>query len=222
MMNYSYPLKLMKALVFLLLIPILGYSQYYNDVLSYRYHGTPTNGIKIQTNMPYANNQQMPTIMIEGYDYGTQTPIDLKIVYYIYNDAYIRHKVVSNSSYTPDIYLSEENGKVVIFIDDQHSDTPKATVPDGHEVLVPYDNGSLPAGISENNVTQIYAPEGGTFTQNGVDLTGAIKIKLPVFYTNTMLKFRVEVFNYLTDKSFTAIISGYNYAANNTWYNCSV
>jgi len=165
MTNFSYTLKLMKVLAFLLFIPIIGYSQYYNDVLSYRFNGTPTNGIKIHTNMPFASSQQMPTIMIEGYNYGTSTPIDLKIVYYIYADKYIRHKATSTSTYTPDIYLSEENGKVVIFIDDQsyftrfhvrvyahmseqaswftgwtHSDTPKASgVPTGHEVLVPYD-----------------------------------------------------------------------------------
>ncbi len=247
MMNFSNTFKLMKVLLVLLFVPMMGYAQYYNDVLSYRYHGTPTNGIKIQTNMPYASSQQMPTIMIEGYDYAKGIPIDLKIVYYIYADKYINHKVVSNTSYTPDIYLSEENGKVVIFIDDKsyyvrfhvrayaymseqaswftgwtHSDTPKASgLPAGREVLVPYDNTTLPAGVKENFVTQIYAPEGGSFTASGPDLTGAIKIKLPVLYTNTMVKFRVEVFNYLTDKSFTAIISGYNYAPTTTWHNCS-
>ncbi len=79
----------------------------------------------------------------------------------------------------------------------------------------------LPAGISENAIAQIYAPEGGSFVQNGVDVVGAIKIKLPVLYTNTMLRFRVEVFNYLTDKSFTAMIAGYNHEATSKWHNCS-
>ena len=253
-MNFSYTLKLMKVLAFLLFIPILGYSQYYNDVLSYRFNGTPANGIKIETNMPYASSQQMPTIMIEGYNYGAGKPIDIKIVYYIYADKYIQYKATSTSTYTPDIYLSEENGKVVIFIDDRsyfvrfhvrvyahmseqaswftgwtHTDTPKASgVPVGHEALVPYDvvesepeAPTLPAGIKENGITQIYAPQGGSFVQNGQSVVGAIKIKLPVLYTNTMLRFRVEVFNYVTDKSFTAIIAGYNYEPSTTWHNCS-
>lgn len=256
MKNSFYVFRLMKVLVILLFIPMLGYSQYYNDVLSYDFAGTPTNGIKIETNMPYVSGKQMPTIMIEGYSYQTGTPIDIKIVYYIYQDKFVKYKAISNSSYTPDIYLSEENGKVVIFIDDQsyfqrfhvrayakkneeaswfegwtHSDTPKASEPT-HEVLVPYDIAvpepepepevpALPIGINEDGVTQIYAPEGGSFIENGMDVVGAIKIKLPVLYTSTMLKFRVEVFNYLTDKSFTAIISGYNYNASSIWHNCS-
>ncbi len=253
MRTFSNSLKVLRVLFFLLVIPAIGFAQYYNDVLSYKYNGTPTNGVKIQTNIPFTSSAQMPTIMLEGYNYGLRKPIDLKIVYYIYQDKYIQHKVVSTSTYTPDIYLSEENGKVVIFIDDRsyymrfhvrafanmaeqaswftgwtHSDTPKATgVPVGHEVLVPYDTAaevegpSLPIGIAENGITQIYAPGGGSFVQNGTNVVGAIKIKLPVLYTNTMLRFRVEVFNYVTDKSFTAIIAGYNYAPSTVWVNCS-
>jgi len=136
---------------------------------------------------------------------------------------------------------------VVIFIDDQsyytrfhirayadmyeeanwftgwtHSDALMQTgLPEGHQVLIPYDKGDLSLGVSENAISQIYAPQGGSFVKNGTDVKGAIQIKLPVLYTNTMLRFRVEVFNYIADKSFTTIIAGYNHLNSLNWHNCS-
>lgn len=239
-------LKMTGLLCFLVTLSLNCFAQYYNDILSYKLNSTPVNGIKIETNIPFVSNKQMPTIMLEGYDYGSDTPIDIKLVYYIYQDKFIKQKASSNSSYKPDIHLSNENGKVVIFINDQsyftrfhvrayadlyeeaawftnwtHSDAPMATgLPEGHQVLIPYDN-ELPIAVSEGGITQIFAPQGGTFVSYEKDITGAIKIKLPVLYSNSMVKFRVEVFNYLTDQNFTAIIGGFNYLGNSQWINCS-
>lgn len=244
-------LKLTRIIMILLVIPMFSYGQYYNDVFSYKFNGTPQNGIKINTNIPFVSNKQMPTIMLEGYNYGLAKPIDIKIVYYIYANKFIRYKAVSTTTYTPDIYLTNENGKVVIFIDDRSyyarfhvrvyanmaeqsswftgwtsSDTPKATgLPAGHDIKVPYETEPaiehLPSSTSDGGTTQIFAPDGGYFVKNGTNVQGAIQIILPVFYSYTMLKFRVEVFNYVTDESFTATIAGYNYGGNNRWYNCS-
>lgn len=251
MRSSNFLLKLTRAILFLLVIPIFSYGQYYNDVFSYKFNGTPQHGIKINTNIPFVSSKQMPTIMLEGYNYGDGKPIDIKIVYYIYANKFIRYKAVSTTSYTPDIHLTNENGKVVIFLDDQSyylrfhvrvyanmaeqaswftgwtsSDSPKAAgLPAGHDVNVPYETEDaidvLPASTSDGGTTQIFAPDGGYFVKNGVGVQGAIEIKLPVFYSYTMLKFKVEVFNYATDESFTATISGYNYGGNNKWYNCS-
>ncbi len=239
-------LKRTGFLLFLIAVSLNCIAQYYNDILSYKLNGTPVHGIKIETNIPFVSNKQMPTIMLEGYDYGSTTPIDIKLVYYVYQDKFIKYKASSSTSYKPDIYLSNENGKVVVFLDDQsyftrfsirahadlyeeaawftgwtHIDEPLTTnLPDGQQVLVPYD-AELPVGTFENGLTQIFAPQGGSFVSYDKDITGAIQIKLPVLYTNSMVKFRVEVFNYLTDKSFTAIIGGFNYEGNSTWINCS-
>jgi hypothetical protein len=66
---------------------------------------------------------------INGFNYGTSEPINLSIVYYVYsggtnfNDPvnYYFHypKISSSGSYTPVVYLSNENGKVVIYINDK-------------------------------------------------------------------------------------------------------
>lgn len=239
-------LKITGLLLCLVTVSLNCFAQYYNDILSYKFNDIPENGIKIKTNIPFVSNKQMPTIMLEGYDYGSHTPIDIKLVYYIYQDKFIRHKVSSTTGYKPDIYLSNENGKVVIFIDDQshytrfhikayanlhekadwftgwtHADAPLASgLPEGQQVLVPYDF-DLPVAAFENGLTQIFAPQGGSYVNYDADATGAIQIKLPVLYTNTMIKFRVEVFNYLTNKSFSANIAGYNYLSGAQWVHCS-
>lgn len=238
--------KAIGLLLFLMAMSLGSFAQYYNDILSYKLNDTPENGIKIETNIPFISNRQMPTIMLEGYDYGSRTPIDIKLVYYIYQDKFINQKATSTSSYKPDIYLSNENGKVVIFIDDKsyytrfhirayadmyeeaswfegwtHVDTPMATgLPADHQVLIPYDN-ELPIAVSESGMTQIFAPQGGSFVSYEKDITGAIQIKLPVLYSNSMVKFRVEVFNYVTDNNFTAIIGGFNHVNSAKWHRCS-
>lgn len=246
MKTFKCDLKALALLLLITTIPLNSFAQYYNDVLSYKLNGTPVHGIKIETNIPFVSSRQMPTIILEGYDYGSRTPIDIKLVYYIYQDKFINHKATTAGNYKPDIHLSNENGKVVIFINDQsyytrfhirayadmyeeaawfegwkHSDSPMASgLPEGHQVLIPYDY-NLPIGVSENGITQIFAPQGGSFVSYEADLTGAIQIKLPVLYTNSMVKFRVEVFNYLTNNNFTATIGGFNYTNSARWLKCS-
>ncbi|MFQ6601751.1 hypothetical protein [Flavobacterium sp. C3NV] len=109
-------------------IALITNAQNYNNIVNYSISGTPAYGVKIKTNMPFIPMSQMPTITITGYNYNTSEPINLTLVYYIYFNGsesdpsgYYFHfpKVSSSGSYTPQIYLSNENGKVVIFINDK-------------------------------------------------------------------------------------------------------
>lgn len=108
----------MKKLLFLVLISMVAersYAQHY-DILTHNLNNTPANGIKIKTNMPFTSGTQMPTIIIEGYNFGTAAPIGLLLTYYIYNNVFTNAKVSSYGAYIPPIYLANEGGKVVIFI----------------------------------------------------------------------------------------------------------
>jgi hypothetical protein len=109
-----------KVILFILLILIKTsmFAQSY-EVLNYNFNSTPVNGVKIKTNIPYTNGSQMPTIHITGYNYGTQNTIGLDIVWYIYGGEFINYGASSSGGYTPAILLSNENGKVVIFINDK-------------------------------------------------------------------------------------------------------
>lgn len=61
-------------------------AQNYPNIVNYNYNNYATHGIKIKTNLPFNTLNQMPTISISGYDYNDGEVIDLKLVYYIYND----------------------------------------------------------------------------------------------------------------------------------------
>ena len=103
-------------------------AQNYPNILNYNFNGTPTNGVKIKTNLPFTAGSQMPTITIKGYNYNTAKVIDLTLVYYIYysgdynnpSNFYFHNPGISSSGgYVPKIFLSNENGKVIIYIDDR-------------------------------------------------------------------------------------------------------
>nr|WP_315202937.1 tail fiber protein [uncultured Flavobacterium sp.] len=121
----------MKKIIILLGLLLAGIvnAQNYNNILNYSLNGTPVNGVKIKTNLPFTPFSQMPTININGFNFGTGESINLSIVYYIYSGGanfydpvnYYFHspKISSSGSYTPAVYLSNENGKVVIYINDK-------------------------------------------------------------------------------------------------------
>lgn len=113
----------MKKLLFLtLFLGIITKAQIYDNVLSYRngYYNPITNGIKIKTNIPFASQSEMTTLNIEGFAYGAGKSLGIIINWYIYgNSFYATSNVSSYGGYTPKITLAEENGKVVVFIDDK-------------------------------------------------------------------------------------------------------
>ncbi len=96
--------------------PVKAGRNYYN-VLSATKWSTPTYGIKIKTNIPFQNSTEMPTVILEGYCYGNAQPMGVTLVWYVYNNSFAQYKASSWGAYSPTIKLSNENGKVVIFID---------------------------------------------------------------------------------------------------------
>lgn len=72
-----------------------------------------------------------------------------------------------------------------------------------------------------NNVNSVIrAPVGGVLNTDAPSITGAIKIKLPQLWSSTMLKFTVEIYEYLAGYSCTLEIAGYNYSGVG-WFNCT-
>ena len=71
---------------------------------------------------------------------------------------------------------------------------------------------------SEGGVLHIYRPLGAAGSYSGT-IGGAIKIRLPQGFTNTMLKFYIEIYEYNGGGPSTYCVGGYNYSANATWYN---
>jgi len=69
-------------------------------------------------------------------------------------------------------------------------------------------------------VDRVLAPEGAVYRGIGLPETGAIKVTLPVSWTNTMMKFVVKVFDYQTNESFNIHVAGYNHTSGK-WFNPS-
>ncbi|NQD71513.1 hypothetical protein HP439_12340 [Sphingobacterium shayense] len=100
-----------------------GNAQVHEKVATFSIVGTPVNGVKIKTNIPFVSAADMSTIFIQGFSYGGSNTINLQLVFYIYNNAngafFYNPFLSSSGSYTPKIKLANENGKVVVFIDDR-------------------------------------------------------------------------------------------------------
>ncbi|WP_407484414.1 hypothetical protein [Elizabethkingia meningoseptica] len=112
-------LKHLIILAFLSVFPAVLKAQNYNPIINYSFNGTPVNGIKIKTNIPFKHGYGMPTIIIEGYNYGDSQPIGLLLNWYVYEDQFLGSAISSFGAYNPEVKLSTENGKVVIFINDR-------------------------------------------------------------------------------------------------------
>lgn len=116
--------KITKLFNPLLLITLLstginvGFSQTY-EVLNYNLNGTPTNGVKIQTNLPFTNSSHMVNLRIEGYSYGKQAALGVNLVWYIFDGVFYNTGISSWGNDTPAISLANEGGKVVVFIHDK-------------------------------------------------------------------------------------------------------
>lgn len=116
-------------IAFILQLGFQASAQNYNNIVNYTVDGTPVYGVKIKTNLPFEPSSHMPDIHITGYNYGSGETIDLSIVFYLYSDIadfhnplkYYVHtsRISSAGGYTPTVYLSNENNKVVVYIDDK-------------------------------------------------------------------------------------------------------
>jgi hypothetical protein len=63
-------------------------------------------------------------------------------------------------------------------------------------------------------------PNGGSNNSLGNSgTTGAIKIRLPQSWTNTMMRMTIKVYEYTQNESFTLHCGGYNYSPSSSWLN---
>lgn len=94
-------------------------AQSYPNIVSYNINETPINGTKIKTNIPFANGYNMPLVKIEGYDYGKNKTLNLNISWYVFDNAFCRFSISSNGGSIPEVWLANENGKVIIFLNEK-------------------------------------------------------------------------------------------------------
>lgn len=139
----------------------------------------------------------------------------------------------------PDMRLRRENGTVRARISSWERSYTNFGFTDTQDIRSPifYDNNDTgyyvnPAstsnmnivnanafGSDQNSVGKILFPDGASYNGSGT-VTGAIKIRLPVLWKNTMLKMKISVFDYSGSESFDVMAGGYNYTGGH-WVNTS-
>jgi hypothetical protein len=73
--------------------------------------------------------------------------------------------------------------------------------------------------VANNTDSVIRAPGGGVLISASSPIFGALKILLPQAFTNTMMRFVVEIYEYGPDLMCTVEVGGYNYGTGTTWHN---
>ena len=118
----------MKKLLLLLSFSILttiGYSQTIGqEVLNFNNGcGNPASdsgGVVIKTKYKFSNTGYMPTVIIEGYNYGGNQSVGLIINWYVYNvgqgDYFYQKSISSYGAYAPEVFLYNDGGFVSIFL----------------------------------------------------------------------------------------------------------
>jgi hypothetical protein len=71
------------------------------------------------------------------------------------------------------------------------------------------------------NPSYVAFPGGGKIGSSSTPVTGYIKITLPQSWTNTMMQFSIDVFEYQDNKAKTFVVAGYNYSPDSSWHNAS-
>ena len=63
----------------------------------------------------------------------------------------------------------------------------------------------------------IFNPHNANYATTTSTVTGAIKITLPVSWTNTMMRMTIRIYEYATNEGFDVVCGGYNYAPSASW-----
>lgn len=77
---------------------------YASNVCRHFYSGTPTEFL-IKTKIKFVGSTHMPLIRIYGYAYGLNSPIELRVGFYIYNDTLGWAGASSTGAWKPEVYL---------------------------------------------------------------------------------------------------------------------
>lgn len=84
---------------------------------------------------------------------------------------------------------------------------------------LPLTGGVMTGTLASNGGYYISNPEGGRYTTLEARVTGCLTITLPVGVRSTMVSMWIDVYNYVTQSSFSVHLGGYTYLSGNTWVN---
>ena len=83
-------------------------------------------------------------------------------------------------------------------------------------------NTTAALSYTQGTGVHVLRPQGGMYTTNTSSITGAIKIVLPVSWTDTMLRFEIDIYDYAGDEegeSVKLLVGGYTWSGGSSWLN---
>jgi len=95
-------------------------AQINTNVISHYLNGTVQDKLRIATNIPYTSSTQMPTLRIEGYNYGNATTISIHLSWYIFGGEFYNVRASSSGGTAFPITLTNIGGYVNIFLHAQN------------------------------------------------------------------------------------------------------
>ena len=117
MKTFTQKTKRTALFVFILFFFLHISGQNYHNIVNYNINGIPTYGVKIKTNLPFQDGHHMPAVKIEGYNFDEHATINLSLVWYVHGGVFVHDAISGHGGSNPNVWLSNENGKVVIFLD---------------------------------------------------------------------------------------------------------
>jgi len=161
------------------------------------------NGSGARKGFLYADNSGFGLLDNDGaWALRTQTgtsPLELRCDNNVEFEVYNSYTNSPGSSRAPIFYDSDNTG---YYLD-----------PSGFSSLSFVGSDGLSAGRT------VIKPLGGEFNTTASTQTGAIKVTLPHYFTSTMLRMTIKVYEYTTNKSFEINCGGYTYAGGPSWVN---
>lgn len=119
-----------------------------------------------------------------------------------------------------DFYYATDNGTLYQKMSGAWSTSSTNTYVDSSGKIQGVSSGAG-LSVSNNEDSVIRAPGGGVFVTNTATMTGRMKVTLPQSWTNTMMRFTVEVYEYSSGYMCTLELGGYNYLPSTSWHNVS-
>lgn len=119
-----------------------------------------------------------------------------------------------------DFYYATDNGTLYQKMSGAWSTSSTNTYVDSSGKIQGVSSGAG-LSVSNNEDSVIRAPGGGVFVTNTSTMTGRMKVTLPQSWTNTMMRFTVEVYEYSSGYMCTLELGGYNYLPSTSWHNVS-
>ncbi len=86
------------------------------NVMTFYINSSISNALKITTAIPFGN-ENMTSVYLKGYDYGNASTINIQVSWYANGSNFHNYTASSAGGLMPKVYLANENGYIIIYLE---------------------------------------------------------------------------------------------------------